>query len=357
MTRHQSAPMSVITLRYLLLAGALCATLPIFASAQEVHVLTRVPGERVVFSSNSDRPMLGITTASESVRADTLGLVIEDVQSGSPAEKAGLKEGDRLQAINGVSLRADRADAGENEYDGVLSRRLVREMTKVKEGDEVELRVVTDGRVRTVKVKPVPMSELYASTSPMGMMRRVSNRAVLGLTIGSTGSARDTIGVFVSAVTSDGPAEKAGSVEGDRIAAINGVSVRVSREDAEDDAVGGAKAERLRREIGELTAGDTVQLSVVSAGRTRTVRVVSVKASDLQGSDGIGTFERRGVSPLMREEIERTMTTRPRVRMGTPDGATWESSTVAPTPPTPPAAPAAPMAPMARTIRGRIITI
>lgn len=277
--------------------------------------------------------MLGITTTAESARSDTLGLRIEDVREGSPAAQAGLKEGDRLQAINGVSLRADRADAGEDEYEGVLSRRLLREMAKVKEGDDVELRVYADGRTRTVKVKPAKMSELYPATMPTALMGRLNNRAVLGFTIGSTGSPRDTIGVFVSAVTNDGPAEKAGVVEGDRIAAINGVNLRVAREDAEDRAVGNAKAERMRREISELTAGDTVSLTVISAGRSRTVRVVTVKASDMPGAAMIEGFELRSIAPLMRGEMER-------VRV-----------------PTPPVPPAPARAPMARSFGGRIITI
>ena len=338
--------------RYALRTAALLAALPMAAIAQEVRITRATPSVRTMIV-NVDRPMLGITTATESVRGDTLGLRIDDVRDGSPAAQAGLKEGDRLQSINGVSLRADRADAGEDEYEGVLTRRLVREMEKVKEGDEVELRVYADGRTRTVKVKPVKMSELYPSTMPSMMMRR-DNRAVVGFMIGSTGSARDTLGVFVSAVTADGPAEKAGIIEGDRIAAINGVNLRVAREDAEDPAVGNAKAERLRREISELTAGDTVSLTVISAGRSRTVRVVTAKASDMPGGAMAPSYEFRTAVPLMRDELERTMSTRPKVRMMvTPDGGEWAPA-MAPTAPTPPTPPAAPMA---RTFRGRVITI
>jgi hypothetical protein len=226
-------------------------------------------------------------------------------------------------------------------------------MEKVKEGDEVELRVHADGRTRTVKVKPTKMSELFSTTMP-AVLERQGNRAVVGFFIGSTGSARDTLGVFVSSVTRDGPAEKAGIVEGDRIAAINGVNLRVAREDAEDPAVGGAKAERLRREIGELTAGDTVSLTVISAGRSRTVRVVTAKASDMSGGEMTGTFEFRTGVPLIREEVERVITTPPRVMIMTPDAGEWASPPMPPALPMPPAAPAAPAG---RTVRGRVITI
>jgi uncharacterized protein Veg len=77
-----------------------------------------------------------------------------------------------------VSLRADRTDADEDKYEGVLMRRLVREMEKKKEGDEVELRAYADGRRRTLKVKPVAMSELYPSTMPSMLMRQSNRGAV-----------------------------------------------------------------------------------------------------------------------------------------------------------------------------------
>src|SRR5437868_7260898 len=52
----------------------------------------------------------------------------------------------------------------------------------------------------------------------------MAKRAALGLELRTTGTRRDTLGVFVEAVTPKGPAEAAGIVEGDRIAAINGRS-------------------------------------------------------------------------------------------------------------------------------------
>lgn len=267
-------------------------------AAQDVRVLPRVRAGTLA-QLDADRPMIGITTAGTSERADTLGLRIESVTDDSPAAKAGLKAGDRLQAVNGVSLRADRADAGEEDYAGVLTRRLQREVQRTKAGESVELRVLSGGSARTVRVTPVKASDLLAGTMrEFTFARAGGDRAVLGLTIASTGSPRDTLGVFVQAVTADGPAEKAGIVEGDRIAAINGVSLRVAREDAEDRAVGAAKSERLSREIAKLKAGDTAELTVVSAGRSRTVRVTAVKASELPGGEFTLRFD--GTAPGVR---------------------------------------------------------
>lgn len=288
-----------------LVAGAiLAAGLPgATASAQDVRIIPHWDDNRRVIilrdgQMMGDSPMIGVSTASESEKGDTLGLRIESVQPGSPAAKAGLKEGDRIQSVNSVNLRADRADAGEDDYSGVLNRRLQREVQRTTPGAAIELRVLTNGQARSVKVTPVKASELTGEEArEFTWTAENADRAVLGVTVASTGSLRDTLGLFVQSVVRDGPAEKAGVVEGDRIAAINGVSLRVAREDAEDESVGAVRAERLAREVAKLKAGEVAELTVVSGGRSRTVRVTTGKASDLPKDGAAGLFMR---APFMR---------------------------------------------------------
>ena len=230
-------------------------------------------------AGDEDRAVLGINTGSSGER-DTLGLLIMSVTPGSPAEKAGLEEGNRIAAINGVNLRLSREDAGERDMQGLTSRRLTREMGKLKAGDEVSLRVWKDGAYRDVKIKTVPADELRP--------RRVSwssddweDRPVFGLNMGSTGSRRDTLGVLIAGLTEGGPAEKAGLVEGDRIQAVNGVDVRVAGEDAGDGYVSSARAQRLSRELQKAKVGEAVELRVWSGGQVKTVRVAPVRSGDL----------------------------------------------------------------------------
>jgi len=274
-------------LRTALLTCSLALAPGLRAGAQDVRILRMPEGGAREFSMfmADDRPMIGISMAGESERGDTLGLRIESVQEGSPAAKAGLKAGDRLQSVNGVSLRAERADAGEEDYAGVLNRRLQRAVQATAAGESVTLRVLAGGTSREVRVVPVKASE-FEGAPKMAWTEAgpAADRPMLGLTVVSTGTPRDTLGVFVQSVVRDGPAEKAGVVEGDRIAAINGVSLRVAREDAEDEAVGAARAERLSREVAKLKAGDAAELTVISGGRSRTVRVTAVKASELPSS-------------------------------------------------------------------------
>lgn len=111
-------------------------------------------------------------------------------------------------------------------------------------------------------------------------------RAALGIQLSATGTARDTLGVFVNAVTPKGPAETAGIVEGDRIVSINGVDLRVSAADVEDSYASGLPAHRLQREVAKLTPGARVNVRVYSGGRVRDVQVTAGRASDLMRSRG-----------------------------------------------------------------------
>jgi len=128
----------------------------------------------------------------------------------------------------------------------------------------------------------------------------LAKRAALGIEVRSTGTRRDTLGVFVDAVTPKGPAEAAGIVEGDRIAAINGVDLRTSAADTEDSYTNGLAAHRLTREVQKLTPGSRVNLRVYSGGRVRDVQVTAGKASELMrfssrmlmpGMNGMMRFE------------------------------------------------------------------
>ena len=295
---------------------------------------SRTPAPRVrVFSSDQsvdgDRAMLGVSTSAGGKR-DTLGLLVESVSPGSPAEKSGLLEGDRIASINGVSLKVSHEDAGDPDMADAMTNRLVREMRKLKAGDEATLEVWDSGRYKTVKVKTVAASDL----TPERISRRAAeDRAAIGVTLGSSGSKRDTLGVFVSAVSEDGPAEKAGIVEGDRIASVNGVDLRVPKADVGDWSAANARIARLQREIANLKPGQTVELSVVESGRTRSVKVTLGRAADLErasgfsfstGDDGtIMTFPRVPMAPMAPMAPMPPMapgTTHPRVRVFGPEG-------------------------------------
>ena len=150
----------------------------------------------------------------------------------------------------------------------------------------------------------------------------MAKRAAIGLQLRATGTRRDTLGVFVEAVTPKGPAEAAGIIEGDRIAAINGVDLRTAAGDVEDSYTNGLAAHRLTREVQKLTPGTRVTLRVYSGGRFRDVQVTTGKASEVMrlgdhfhfgmpGPGGMMEFNGPGGAmmfgpdmPMLREPIE-----------------------------------------------------
>jgi hypothetical protein len=145
----------------------------------------------------------------------------------------------------------------------------------------------SDGRLECRKVRTRVFGEpgldnvMYLRTDSA-----MAKRAALGIELRATGTRRDTLGVFVEAVTPKGPAEAAGIIEGDRIAAINGVDLRASSADVEDSYTNGLAAHRLTREVQKLTPGSRVTLRVYSGGRYRDVQIVAGKASDILGFRG-----------------------------------------------------------------------
>jgi len=236
----------------------------------------------------TSRAALGVGLRTGS-RADTLGLEIMEVTPDGPAAKAGLADGMRIEAINGVSLRLSSDDANDPLTADAGYRRLQRIMAEVEPGDTVALRVLEGTSRRTVSVATVSNAELARaravtlSSNARVLRETIANRAALGIGVRSSGTARDTLGVFITAVTSQGPADSAGVIEGERIAAVNGVDVRVPPEDVGDERAGMARVNRFMRTIEALAPGDRVTLRVFGGGRYREVQVTAAKASDMGG--------------------------------------------------------------------------
>jgi S1-C subfamily serine protease len=181
--------------------------------------------------------------------------------------------------VNGINLRVDPADISDREIGSAMSRRLTRELERVLPGDQVDLRVYSAGESRTVRVRTADSESLY------GKVRVAHNdldeRPSLGVGVAATQTRRDTLGVLVMFVDDSGPAARAGIEEGNRIAAINGVDLRVNREDTDDDNAAIAKVRRLQREVTRLHPGDDVELRVYANGRFRTMDLRVARASEL----------------------------------------------------------------------------
>jgi C-terminal processing protease CtpA/Prc len=238
---------------------------------------TLVPGFAY---STEPRAVIGVTTSGAANNRDTLGLLVSSVRPGSPAEKAGIEEGNRIASVNGVSLRLSSADVGDYDMANVMTRRLTRELDKLHPGDEVDLRVYANGQTKAVKVKTIAPDDLYEATTPR---RPDAERPTLGLRLASTGSPRDSIGVFVIGVDEAGPAAKAGIEEGSRIASINGVDVRGKHSEEDDFLIfrSNSNIGRFERELNKLKPGEDATLRVYYNGQMKTVTVKAARAGDL----------------------------------------------------------------------------
>ena len=124
-----------------------------------------------------NRAVIGLTTSTGSAR-DTLGLLVSSVSANSPAEKAGIGEGDRLVSINGVNLKLAAADVGDPDMTDVLGRRLMRELGKLKPGDDVDLKVYSNGQTKSLRMKTVSADDLYGDKKSVAWKRRSRLRQV-----------------------------------------------------------------------------------------------------------------------------------------------------------------------------------
>jgi serine protease Do len=295
------------------------------AAAQTARIYSAPSAGVLRGGDDQPRAVLGLSTGASTSARDTLGLIVTSVTTNGPTERAGIQEGDRIASINGVNLRLAPADAGDFDVGNAMSRRLTRELSKLRPGDDVDLRVYSEGRMRTVHIRTADSDSLY--TRRRVSRNEISDRPTLGLGLGATSSRRDTLGILVMFVDDSGPAARAGIEEGNRIAAIDDIDLRVGRDDAGDEFLANSKIKRLQREVSKLRPGDNVDLRVYANGDYRTVRVRVARASDLPrrrgfiiSGDGMGMgmgmmpgalpldFDGAIIGEQVRTAIERAMT-------------------------------------------------
>ncbi|HKG92263.1 MAG TPA: PDZ domain-containing protein, partial [Gemmatimonadaceae bacterium] len=119
------------------------------------------------------RALLGLALGLSASDRDTLGVLVASVAPGGPAEQAGIVQGSRIAAVEGVSVRVDPEDVGRQESGEAVLRRLARTLQAVEPGAEVTMRVFADGRYQIVRVQtvaprpPEPQAEelAWAATS------------------------------------------------------------------------------------------------------------------------------------------------------------------------------------------------
>ena len=110
-----------------------------------------------LFVQSASRARLGrYLDARQSRRYDDQGAFVRDVMGGSPAEGAGLRDGDIITAFDGQSLTRPLADAEmeqDLDLDGSLpAQRVVALAREVEPGQTVEIAYLRDGEGQTVEI-------------------------------------------------------------------------------------------------------------------------------------------------------------------------------------------------------------
>ena len=119
------------------------------------------------------------------------------------------------------------------------------------------------------------------------------DRAFLGIATGSGGK-RDTLGLLIQSVTPNSPAEKGGLEEGQRLQSINGVNLKLDREDAGEPELSGMMQRRLSRELAKAKPGDEVTLGVWSNGTVKTMKVKTGSPDDMLSESERASKDRIG---------------------------------------------------------------
>jgi|KBSSwiStaDraftv2_1062776.scaffolds.fasta_scaffold81925_3 serine protease Do len=225
------------------LTGALVLTAAIAPSV--VHGQNRTSVARVwdAWDMSARSARIGITVqepASDDSKQPKTGVVVEDVRSGSPADKAGVKEGDAILEFDGDRVRSVRQftrlvqeSAVGHPVPMVLSRNGSRTTVNVTpEGsaydDDFSFRLLDTPRIARPVTPPPPPTPRAAPLPPaFDNFFRLSGRRQLGVTLESlddqlAGYFGVKEGALVKSVEKDSAAEKAGLKAGDVITTVNG---------------------------------------------------------------------------------------------------------------------------------------
>lgn len=269
------------------LTMALLGAAGLGASMAPAGAQTRVrvtqPGDWQVFGFGGSRLGVSISDVDAADAKGSAGVRIDEVEEGSPAEKAGFKTGDVVVEFDGERVRSAR------QFSRLVSETPAgRQVTAavMRGGQRVTLNVATreassgfgllDGdrlraletlreRVRPTPAPPAPPRAPRAprAPEPPGLERFFYSGNQLGVTTSSVSEQlREYFGVkngvLVTSVTDDSAASRAGVKAGDVIVSLNGRSI--------DDA------SELREEMQRLDAGEEFTLEIVRDRKPMTLK-------------------------------------------------------------------------------------
>lgn len=261
MATHQTRVRVMILGAIVAVVAVAAATTSVFvAHGDSSHAKTAAQRPQSVPAQTTNKPagpdQAGADTTDQQNGRPFLGISIDDsggklnvtaVQSGSPADTAGVKQGDVIAAIDGTNVSAF-AD-------------LTKALNAKKPGDTVTLSIDRNGGKQDITVT---LGSRNANRS--GSANANASRGFLGVSVQNVDDAakqkynlNTTAGALVTQVQSGGPADSAGLTIGDLITSVNNNQVK--------------NVDDLTNAIKSTKPGDTASVQYQRSGASQTASI------------------------------------------------------------------------------------
>src|SRR5215217_2226651 len=212
---------------------------------------------------------------------DAKGFLVIGVNEGSPADKAGIRGGDKVANINGreirlggdIVLKIDNQDV--RKIEDILTY-----LERYKHiGDTIQLTILRDGRPHTINITLTarPESSQLQQPQPQAEVQR----PLLGISginvtpaIAKAMNLTQAAGFLVVDIIAEGPADKAGIRGGYVVANINGTEIELGGDVIlRIDNITVNIIDDILSYLNTKKVGDTVQLTILSDGKVENVSV------------------------------------------------------------------------------------
>ncbi|MGH9924480.1 MAG: trypsin-like peptidase domain-containing protein [Nitrososphaeraceae archaeon] len=231
----------------------------------------------------------GITVSPEISNAthlnDTKGILVVDITADSPADKAGIRGGDVLTAVDGQDIRlgGDVIVAVDNQSVRAMEDLLSYLEEQKAVGDNIELSVIRDGKTQHIDMilAARPNQEAENMFQPnMESEQQQQYRPALGINgINMTPELAELMnltqsqkGFLIEDIISGGPADKAGIIGGYKIANINGSEFKLGGDIVVGiDEVDVSTIQDIQLYLDTKEVGDSVQIRVLRDSQEITV--------------------------------------------------------------------------------------
>jgi serine protease Do len=230
----------------------------------------------------------GITVSPEISNAthlnDTKGILVVDITADSPADKAGIRGGDVLTAVDGQDMRlgGDVIVAVDNQSVRAMEVLLSYVEEQKAVGDNIELSVIRDGKTQHIDMVLAarPNQEAENMFQPNQDSKQQQQRPALGINgINMTPELAELMnltqsqkGFLIEDIISGGPADKAGIRGGYKIANINGSEFKLGGDIVVGiDEVDVSTIQDIQSYLDTKEVGDSVQIRVLRDSQEITV--------------------------------------------------------------------------------------